>query len=118
MPYPARAEGLGKYDSFDLKATQMNGQHSLIGELMLYMFKMGHDAVESAKNNCWEKSEDSIDPCTGTGKVKKFNSGSKKLENQAKSGKTKTRDSTTVFKTIKVNPASIARSKTGELGIS
>ena len=33
----------------DLKSAQMNVQHSLIQELMLYQFKQGHNAVEETK---------------------------------------------------------------------
>ena len=45
----------------DLKATQMNVQHSFIQDLMLYMFKLDHNAMEAAKNIFCKKGEGAID---------------------------------------------------------
>ena len=36
----------------DLKAAQMNMQHSLISELILDKFELGHNAMEVTKNDC------------------------------------------------------------------
>ena len=36
----------------DLKATQMNVQHSLIQELRLFESELGHNAAEVTKNIC------------------------------------------------------------------
>ena len=49
---------------YDLKATQMNVQHSLIQEIMLYKFEEGHNAVKATKNFCCEKGEDAVDHTT------------------------------------------------------
>ena len=46
------------YLMWDLKPTQMNVQHSLIHEFMLYKFKMSDNA---AKNICFMKDESSVD---------------------------------------------------------
>ena len=44
----------------DLKAAQMNMQYSLIQELMLYKFKLGHNAMEATKNICCMQDESSV----------------------------------------------------------
>ena len=44
----------------DLKAAQMNMQYSLIQELMLYKFKLGHNAMEATKNICCMQDEGSV----------------------------------------------------------
>ena len=41
----------------------MNMQHSLIRELVLYEFEMGHNAAETSKNICGMKGEGVADPC-------------------------------------------------------
>ena len=45
---------------YDLKSTQVNTQHSLIQQLILYEFKLGHNVIEVAKNNC-TKCKDAAD---------------------------------------------------------
>ena len=45
----------------DLKAAQMNVQHGLIWEFMLYKFELGHNAMEATKNICYVKSEGAVD---------------------------------------------------------
>ena len=50
-------------------------QHSLIQELGLYKFKLGHNAAESSKNICCVKDEGTIDYSTVTRWLKKFCSG-------------------------------------------
>ena len=45
----------------DLKAAKINMQHSLISELILYKFKLGHNTTETTKNFCGIKSEGTID---------------------------------------------------------
>ena len=49
----------------------MNMQHSLILELTLYDFKLGHNIAEAIKNIC-AKSEGTIDLSTVTRWFKKF----------------------------------------------
>ena len=41
----------------NLKTTQMNVQRSLIRELMLYEFDLGHNATEATKKNTCAKAE-------------------------------------------------------------
>ena len=45
----------------DLKAAQMNMQHSLIQKLMLNEFELGHYAFEAIKNICYVIDECAID---------------------------------------------------------
>ena len=40
---------------YDLKVTQINMQHNLIRDLMLYKFKLGSNDVEITKNVCCTK---------------------------------------------------------------
>ena len=42
---------------WDLKVTQVNRQQSLIQELMLYKFELGHNTTEATKNICCVKGE-------------------------------------------------------------
>ena len=46
---------------YDFKAAQMNIQCSLIQELMVYEFKLGHDAMETTKKICCVKGEGTVD---------------------------------------------------------
>ena len=39
----------------DLKTAQMNVQHNLIQELMLYKFKLGYNTEEAIKNIYYKK---------------------------------------------------------------
>ena len=41
----------------DLKVTPTNMQYSLIQELMLYNFKLSHNAMEATKNICSMKAQ-------------------------------------------------------------
>ena len=63
---------------FDLKATEINMQPSLIWELMLYKFKLSHNTAEATKNICYAKDEGTVDHSTVTKWFKKFYSGCKK----------------------------------------
>ena len=56
----------------DLKTAQMNGQHSLIQELMLYNFKLDHNTMKATKNICFAKSEGTVDHSTVTRWFKKI----------------------------------------------
>ena len=67
---------------FDLKASQINEQHSLIQKLMFYKFKLGHNAAEATENICCMKSEDEVDHNTVTKQFKKFCLAYKNLEDQ------------------------------------
>ena len=57
---------------FDLKATQMNMQHSRIQELVCYEFKLSHNVLEATKTISCVKQESTIDHSTVTGWVKKM----------------------------------------------
>ena len=71
----------------DSKAIQMNVQHSLIWKLMLYEFKLGHNAMEISKKHLlcesWRHS-------TVTRWFKEFCSGCKNLDDQARSSRLET----------------------------
>ena len=76
---------------------QMNLKHSLIQELVLYMFKLGYNAMEETKNICCVKCEGAVDHSSLTRWLKKF-FYHKKFDNQARIGWPKTVDSEAVFK--------------------
>ena len=69
-----------------LKAMQMNVQCNLIWELMLYKFKLGHNAVKATKNICFAKGEGSVDQSTVNWEFKEFHSGCKNLDEQGQVG--------------------------------
>ena len=50
----------------DLKGAQMNVQHRLTQELMLYKFELGQNTTEATKNICFMKSEGSVGHSTET----------------------------------------------------
>ena len=56
----------------DLKATQINKQLNLIQKLMLYVFKLNHNAMEATKNICSVKGESTVDHSIVTRWFKKF----------------------------------------------
>ena len=61
--------------SWDLNVAQMNVQHTLIWELMLYKFKPGYNAAEATKNICSAEGEAAVDCSTITRCLKKFHLG-------------------------------------------
>ena len=101
----------------DLKAAQMNVQHSLIRKLMLYEFEPGHNATEATKNICFAKGEGAVDHNTVTRWFKKFRSGCKNLDDQARSGMPKNMSSKAVLQAIEANWASSTRRVSGKMGI-
>ena len=78
------------YALCNLKTMQINIQCSLIWELMIYKFKLGHNAVEATRNICCVKGEDTVDQSTVTKWLKKFCSGCKNLNNQERLSRSKT----------------------------
>ena len=88
------------HSMWDSKAAQMNVQHSLIQELMLYKFKLDHNIKKTIKNICCAKGKGVIDYSTVTRWVKKFCSGCKNLDNQTRSGRLKTEDSEAMLQAI------------------
>ena len=63
----------------------MNMQCSLIWELILHKFKIGHNAAEAIKNNSCVKGKRAVNHSTVTRWFKKFCSGCKKIDHQARS---------------------------------
>ena len=73
----------------------MKVQITLIWDLMLYEFELGHDAAEATKNICLEKSEGVVNSW-----LKAFRFGCKIRITQARSGRSKTVDSETFLHPI------------------
>ena len=86
------------YSVCHLKAALMNMQHSLIYGLMLYEYKL-----EAIKNSCYIKGEGTSDHTTETRWFKKLDSGSKFLNNQARSSRPKTVGSEAMLLAIEAN---------------
>ena len=84
----------------------MNVQNSLIWELMLYEYKVDLDTTEATKRICCVKGEDAVDHSTVTRWSKKFSSGCKNLDDQARSSRPKTMDSKTMLQAIEASLAS------------
>ena len=82
-------------------------RRSLIQELMLCEFKLGHNAAEAAKNIC-VKAEGSFDYSSVTRWFKKFRPIRKKLNDQG----------LFILQATEANKASSTRRVSGELGIS
>ena len=102
----------------DLKATQMNVQHSLIQELLLYKFELGHKATEATKNICCAKDEGTVGHSMVTRWFKKFCFRCQNLDDQARSSRPKTMDSEAMLQARETNLVSSIRRVSGELGIS
>ena len=76
---------------------------SQIQELMLYEFKLGHDAVEETKNISCTIGEDTVDHCSVTRLLKRLCLSCKNLKDQARLVRPKTMDSKAVFQAIEAN---------------
>ena len=72
----------------DLKATQMNMQHSLIQEHALQI-QTGHNVMEATKNVCCVKGEATVDHSTVTRLFKKLHSDCKPLDHLVRLDKLK-----------------------------
>ena len=101
-----------------LKATQMNIQLSLVRELMLYEFRLGHNDVEATKNICCVKSEGMVHYNRVTRWFKKFCLGCKNLNDQARSERPKTMESEVVLQAIKPNLVISIQRVSSKLNIS
>ena len=76
----------------------MNVQCSLIQELMVYEFELGHNSAEATKNISCAKSEGIVDHSTETRWLNKFCFICKNLNDvQARSGRPKTVDSEAIL---------------------
>ena len=64
----------------DLKAAQMNVWRSLIPEVILNEFKLGHNPAKATKNNRWAKGKSAVDHSTVTKCLKKFHVGCKNFD--------------------------------------
>ena len=93
---PTRCESL--HTVSDLRATQMNVQRCLIRELIPYEFEQGHNSAKSIINVCCTKNEGAVDHSTVSRLFKKCCSDCKDLDNQARSGRSKSVDSEAVSK--------------------
>ena len=102
----------------DLKAPQMNVQHSLIQELLLYEFKLGHNTAEATKNIYCMNGEGIVDHSTVTRWLKKFYLCSKNIDDQARSGRLKTVHSEAMFQAIEANSMSNIRRISCDFSIS
>ena len=52
------------HSMWDLKATQMIVQRSLICQLMFYEYELGYNTTEAIKNVCCVKTEGTVDRST------------------------------------------------------
>ena len=68
----------------DLKAGQMNMQHSILQEFMPYESVLGHDAAEATRNICCVKVDSTVDHSTVTRGFEKFCLSCKKFNNQVR----------------------------------
>ena len=97
----------------------MNVQHSLIWELILYEFKLGHNTTEVTKNTYCMKGEGPVDYNSSNQMVSKI---LLRLQEPQQSGKfrvrLKTLDSVAVVLALEINPVSSTWSVSGELSIS
>ena len=96
----------------DSKATQMNVQHHLIQEFLLYKFKLGHDATEATKNICCMKSE-----CTVIMIFQMVQEILLVFPRSRQSGKVRV-DSKFMLQAIELNSAGSSQKVTGKLSIS
>ena len=84
----------------------MKMQSSLTLEFMLYEFQLGHNAIEITEKVCCAKSQSAVDYSTVNRGFKKFCSGCKNLDYQARSGRTKSEDSNNILQDIETTLAS------------
>ena len=97
----------------NLKGAQINIQCNLIQELMLYKFKLVHNATEATKNICCAKGKGAVDHSSVTRGFKKFRLGCKNLDDQARLDRPKA-----VLQAIEANLVSSTWRVSGELDIS
>ena len=74
---------------------------------MNYDFELGHNTVETTRNTCCAKGEGLVDHCTVTRWLKKFCLGCKNLDNQVRSGRSKTVYFKAMLKAIEANSVSL-----------
>ena len=100
------------------KFTQMKVQCGLIYNLILYVFKLSHNPMETNKNICCAKDEGAVDNITVNRFLKKYSSSCMKVNNQGMSGRPKTVDSEKLcFKHLKKNLQSSTQTVSNKLRI-
>ena len=75
----------------DVKAMQMNAQHSFIWEILLYKFELDYNTVEATKTICNAKGEGAVYHSTIIRGLKKFCLYCKNLDDKTSSVQPKTR---------------------------
>ena len=83
-------------------------KHATLSNLVTYSLKVRTGPRKQPKT---------FDHSTVTRWLKKFRSGSKNIDDKARLGQTKTRDSDTVLLALEANPASSTRIVSGELSV-
>ena len=81
-------------------------QSDLIEKLMPYNFKLGHNTWKQPKIFVLPKGKSAVNHSTETRWFKKFCSGCKNLDDEARSGRPKTMNSEAILQTIEANTAS------------
>ena len=85
---------------------------------MFYQFELSYSAAESTKNINCAIGDSTVDHSRVTKESKKFPSGCKNHDDQARYGRPKSVDSGAVLQTLEANLASCNRRVSGEFGIS
>ena len=83
-------------------------------KVMFYDFEVYRNTTEATKNICYAKGENAVDDSKVIKWFKKFRSGSKNLDYQARSGRFKTLDSEAVHQATEENVSSNSRRISGE----
>ena len=86
-------------------------------QCLYHVTKAVDNAMEASKNICYTKGEGVLDHSIVTRWSKKFCSGCKNLNDQAKSGRPKTMDSEIMLQAIEANPVSSTHRVPSEFGI-
>ena len=84
----------------------MNMQYIQIWKLIIYEFELGHNTIEVTKKIYCVKGESTLYHNTVTRSFKKFQSGCKNLDNQARPDRPKTLVSKAVLQTIETKQVS------------
>ena len=103
---------------WNLKAAQINVQHCLLQEFMLYKSELSHNTTEATKNIYHTKGVVAVYHSTVFKWFKKFHFGYKNFGNQARSGRPKAMDSEAVLQARETNLTSTTWRVSGKLAIS
>ena len=105
------------HSAWDLKATQMNMQRSLIREFVLYEFEQRYNVAETTKNISCVKGKRAVDHNIVTGRFKKFRLGCKNLDHQVRLSRPYSVDFEAVLQAIEANPTTSMRWLSGEFSL-